>query len=314
MDNDKVKKYFSEKANFWLSESYDENEYAYPIGFHRTRIVQGIIKEQFGSNKINLLDIGCGGGDLCLSVVKLGHNATGMDQSEEMLKESDRKKSELSEKEASRLNFVKSNFLKNELPDESFGVVSAIGFIGYIDDDNSFFINAGRLVKKGGLLIVSCRNRLFNMTSISNYTIKEIEDGNAIELIKEIEELYGSISEEDSIVFVNNLDNSTKGLLNVLKQKKGDQKADNEYSIKSADLSSMNPRQHTPKQLNAVAETHGFMNVGSYGVHPHLMIPKLNYLLLPRVFNSISDSLCVFEKLPISLIWSSCFISVFEKK
>jgi len=152
------------------------------------------------------------------------------------------------------------------------------------------------------------------MTSISNYTIKEIEDGNAIELIKEIEELYGSISEEDSIMFVKNLEDSTKGLLNVLKQESGDQKVDFKKSVKSADLSSMNPRQHTPKQLNAIAETHGYMNVGSYGVHPHLMIPKFNYLLPPRVFNSVSDSLCVFEKLPISLIWSSCFISVFEKK
>lgn len=273
-----------------------------------------ILEERFRDKRINLLDVGCGGGDLCRLVVKSGHDATGMDQSEEMLKECNKKKSELSEKEASRLNFVKYNFLKNNLPDEAFDVVSAMGFIGYLDNDDSFFINACRLVKKGGLIIVSCRNRLFNMISISHYTIKEIEEGNAIGLIKEIEKYYGSISKENSARFVENLDKSVKSLLKVLEQKDYHQRVDEENSIKSADLSSIDPRQHTPMGLNTAAEKYGLMNIGCYGVHPHLLVPRLNYLLLPRVFNRISDSLCVFERLPISLIWSSCFISVFEKE
>ena len=133
-------------------------------------------------------------------------------------------------------------------------------------------------------------------------------------MIKEIEELYGSISKEDSVRFVENLEKGVKGILEVLEQEDSNQRVDGDNSIKSADLSSIDPRQHTPMRLNTVAEKYGLVNIGCYGVHPHLLVPRLNYLLLPRVFNRISDSLCVFERLPISLIWSSCFISIFEKK
>ena len=72
--------------------------------------------------------------------------------------------------------------------------------------------------------------------------------------------------------------------------------------------------QQSPREFVTIAKEAGFQNLGLYGVHPHLLVPKMNTLLPPQLFNNISDSLCVFEDLPISLTWSSVFIAVFQKE
>ena len=74
-----MENYFNENATRWVADSYGNEEYKYPIGLHRMRITADIINENFKSKKINSIDIGCGGGNLCLLLAELGHNMVDQD-------------------------------------------------------------------------------------------------------------------------------------------------------------------------------------------------------------------------------------------
>ncbi|MCK4589160.1 MAG: methyltransferase domain-containing protein [Nanoarchaeota archaeon] len=320
MDNEVVKNYFSMNADAWLSKAYSYKEHSYPLGYHRLRILLDILKEKFSDEKINLVDVACGGGDLCISVAKQGYSVTGIDQSEEMLEKANHKLSLLPEEVSTKTKFIHKNFINDNLPENVFDVATSMGFIGYLDNDDILFSKVNKMLKPKGIFIVSCRNRLFNMASISHYTIREIRNGAAKKLIDEIEELYSKIPNKEAQQFVENIKKQVTEVSSFMEQhlelEKDKEPISTETSsrpIKYADLTSINPRQHTPKELSASAEKSGFSCLGFYGAHPHLFIPKLNYLLPPQIFNRLSDSLQAFEKLPISLIWSSCFIGVFQK-
>jgi hypothetical protein len=71
-------------------------------------------------------------------------------------------------------------------------------------------------------------------------------------------------------------------------------------------------KQHTPEQLDVVANMEGFVKDSIYGVHPHLLGSNLNKLLPPGLYNKLSEPLEAFEDLPISLTWCSVFMSVYR--
>jgi len=318
MDDKTVKRYFEENARQWLRDAYEKNDYTYPVGQHRSRIVMNILMERFGSQNLNLLDIGCGGGDLCFLEAEAGHQATGIDQSEAMIKNADERRRALPAEVRSRLKFARADLrtLSNELTLGTYDAVTAMGVIYYLPEDDALFSCARDLLKPGGLFVVSFRNRLFNMVSISDHTVKEIESGAAPELISEIEELYHPIPQESVTLFIENLKQAVRQIPGDARQSVDESKSPATRDIgKTASDYSFNieGRQHTPRQLTAEAARFGFTNTGYYGVHPHLLVPKLNKRLTPQVFNQLSDCLCAFESLPISLIWSSQFIGVFEK-
>jgi 2-polyprenyl-3-methyl-5-hydroxy-6-metoxy-1,4-benzoquinol methylase len=309
-----VKKYFEENATKWLTDAYAKSDYTYPIGLHRSRIAMRILTQNFDSRSLNLLDIGCGGGDLCFLEAEAGYQATGVDQSEAMIKHAESRRRTLPDETRARLRFICADLrtVGDELLQGTYDAVSVMGVMYYLPKDDAIFTCARRLLKPGGLLLVSCRNRLFNMISVSGYTVKEIESGSAKDLIAEIEDLYHSIPQDKATVFIENLQR-------VVGQISGNtQQSDEEHAFPEdrGDTYTFNieGRQHTPSQLTATAANFGFVNVGYYGIHPHLLIPKLNKRLPPQVFNLLSDCLCAFEELPISLIWSSQFVGVFIKQ
>ncbi len=319
MDENEIKRYFEENATRWLVDAYGKNDYTYPTGLHRSRIAMRILTERFGSQSLNLLDIGCGGGDLCFLEAEAGNQATGIDQSEAMISNAENRRRALPDEIRARLKFVHTELRTggDKLPRGTYDAVTAMGFIYYLPEDDALFTFARDLLKSGGLLTVSCRNRLFNMISISEYTAKEIEAGSALHLITEIEELYHPIPQESVTLFIENLKQAASQIRSDTRQ------SDNECaSPATQDYKGTTPgytfniagRQHTPSQLTANAAKFGFVNIGYYGVHPHLFIPKLNKRLPPQLFNQLSDCLSAFENLPISLTWSSQFIGVFEKR
>lgn len=315
MDKNIVSRYFSENAVAWLSDAYSQGDYNYPVGLHRTRLVTEILDGLFDSQELNLIDIGCGGGDLCVSAAQLGYHTTGVDQSAEMIDVANARRQSLPTDTASRISFKRCSLdeIDQYFTDNVFDVVTAMGFIGYLPDDVLLFAAAHKLLKPGGRLIVSCRNRLFNMTSISKYTVREIENGTALALIEELNELYHDIPEQNIGQFLQLLKETTP--LFQLEQIGPGQKTNTDGSSETGaeSISTIEARQHTPKQLGSVAKSYGFANTALYGVHPHIIAPRLNTFLPPKVFNRLSDCLCAFEKLPISLAWSSVFLAVFQK-
>ena len=319
MDDDIVNKYFEENAAAWLADAYVMSDHAYPVGAHRSRIVMAIIKQHSRDKQLNLLDIGCGGGNLCFLEAEAGHRATGVDSSEAMISRAiDCQRSAPVETQG-RLQFIHSDFrgLGDVISERIYDVVTAIGVMYHCPEDDSVLSLARDLLEPGGLFVVSCRNRLFNMVSLSENTVNEIDNGTASDLITQIKDLDHSVTHNRVDLFVEKLrcvidqafyEMEQPGEEHVQSITQDDGSARSRYTFH------IDGRQHTPKQLTAHASKFNFVNVGYYGVHPHLFAPQLNRLLPTRIMHRLSDCLCAFEDLPISMLWSSQFIGVFKKQ
>ena len=151
----------------------------------------------------------------------------------------------MTEEGQSRVRFLNRELLDNGLAPGSCDAVTALGVIGYLPDDDALFEEAERLLRPSGTFIVSCRNRLFNMVSMSDYTLREIERGGAKELVEEIRELFQQISEQDTFNFVKSLAGVSSQMLLDLGQSSPSIEIDSEPTF----TTSIEARQHTPKEL-----------------------------------------------------------------
>lgn len=300
-----ITKYFDTNAETWLDDNYKKQSYTYPVPPNRNRITFKIIKENFQERLVNLLDIGCGGGNFCLESFKKGYKVTGVDQSKKMISIAQQK---ILDANADVL-LINHNIMDVNLEDDQFDVITALGLVEYLEDENKLWENVQKWLKPGGLFIADFRNRLFNMVSISDYTKKEIKNNGALELIDEIQELFSITENEDIEEFFSRL-SKISNYLNIFWKDRRLSFLD----IKNLDyIGSVEGTQHTPKQTANTAKKFEMANISNYGVHPHLLLPKINKLLPPQAFNLLSDSLLPFEDSPISLIWSSKFIGVFKE-
>lgn len=311
MEKEIVKKYFAENAESWVEDGYKDDGYNYPIGHHRRRIVLGILSDITVPSRI--VDFGCGGGHLAFALAQKGHFVTAVDESKEMLRIAKKSLAALPRKVQERINFVCSSLEELKLAKNTFDAVTAMGVIGYLPNDELIFKVARQILVQNGLFLVSCRNRLFNMASITHRTIKEIESGNALSLIAEIEELYATISAKDTNALIRKLKKAVKELPDKTSYSY-DMRSPSEKKRQNAYTMDIEPRQQTPKELIDVAKKFGFKHLAYYGVHPHIIAPRLNWSLPPKIYNKISEFLEAIEHLPISLIWSSVFLGVFKKQ
>ncbi len=313
MSIDKVKEFFEKNAESWILNGYNDDGYNYPGALHRARVVKNILYSS--ERKLKIVDLGCGGGNVSLMLAELGHSVIGIDESSKMIEISKKLLEEAPPEVQDKVEFDCKPLSENGLDAGQFDVCVAMGVIGYLPQDEILFNTANLLLKPGGLFLVSCRNRLFNMQSISFRTVNEIKNNDAEELINEIGELYKQVPTEATDDMIHRLKEITIKLPNVtsyeveeLKNPSEKEKGGNSYKPFHE------PRQHTPKRLNEKALICGFVNKSCFGVHPHLIDPNLNKLLPPQIFNKISSCLEALEQLPVSIALSSVFIGVFQKK
>ena len=301
--------YFKDNADSWLLDAFEQSGYNYPTPYHRLRVLKNILS-LIEVNK--LMDLGCGGGQIAIALAKEGINVHGVDQSEEMISIA---KSELSKQSVQirdRITF-ECKPIEAIKVSEKYDAVTAMGLIGYLGNDELLFEIASRSLRDEGYFIVSFRNRLFNLFSISHRTIREVEEGNFNSLVQEASEFYHEISIEEVRLFLSQL-HAMSGLLlkdeTLLFQSKESPSTKQGISY----TSNYEARQTTPKEAIEVANRCGFKALFFRGIHPHFAVPGLNQKLAPQVYNRLSDSLIPLEAKPISLLWSSIFIGVFQKK
>lgn len=312
LDNEFYKNYFAKNNKEWIAGAYETGNYNYPVGKHRLRILKKILDGCDIKGK-RVLDIGCGGGDITFLLASMGGNVQAIDMSETML-ETCKQRLEAEHPELNgEISFSREDIksLSNKITDEKYDLIVAFGLIGYLDSDEQFFEIIEGISKTNTRLILSCRNELFNMTSISDNTKREINSRNAIKLIDEIDALYNEpLSKEKCCEFMTRLKNALEHI-----EELGDLQIVEETVSKGNDgVGEIQPRQSTPKGITNTASAFGWINNGYHGVHPHLLLPRLNHKLPTQVFNILSDALCTFEDDDISLIWSSVFIAEFVKK
>ncbi len=313
-DIEYVRRYFDEYASKWSSRAYGGGAATanYPVGAHRIRLAIEQITNHIGSTDCKLIDLGCGGGELCIHAALLGMNTTGIDISEGMISEAIKRRDSLPEEVQNRLTFIVADALQNQLSPQNYDTVAALGLIEYLPDDEEFFKEAYRLLRAGGILVVSCRNRLFNMFSLNEYTTREIKDGFGEDLLFELGPLLEkAVPKELMMKFVKNVESIVSELKEAIEF---DVKAEDKNENRGKDVRKFEQarRQHTPAGLVSSARKEGFTNPIFVGVHPHPLPPQVENSC-PRFYNQFARAFEIFESLPVSLVWSSAFIGVFTK-
>jgi SAM-dependent methyltransferase len=207
------------------------------------------------------------------------------------------------------VEFVVAAYDENRLPAHSFDAVTAIGLIEYLADDGPLFAEARRLLKDGGRFAVSCRNRLYNVVSANAYTARELERGEAAELLAELRERLAATSAEELREFAAAVALAGGDLAEAAEL---DASEETPNLLDHPTEFAEERRQHTPSELEASAAEHGFSPAGLYAVHPHPLPPGLEPLA-PRTYNRLALAWQrPLEDSPAGLALCSAFVAVFE--
>lgn len=309
MEKKEVRNYFNAHAADWLRGGYESPGHTYPTAFHRARLVARLLNDDGRSYQI--LDLGCGGGDIAFLLAEQGHTVIGVDQSEKMLAIAEERRSRLTPEVSGRVRFIRGDVESPPISVASVDAVVCMGVIGYLRNDAALFSSAFNLLRPGGRFFVSCRNRLFNMASLGWRTHREIKDGSAKDLIDELSSYYQAISRKDCHTWLTALRNAVDAAIaNLSNTNLEIDRAKTEVIIES----SFEARQHTPNEIVESASASGFRLSSIHGVHPHILDPNANTLLPPGIFNQLSSSLETLDHLPTSIVWSSVFIAVLNKE
>lgn len=308
-----ISQYFSEAGRRWLGRAYGEGRYptCYPIGLHRVRLAMESVLERLGVPSGRLVDLGCGGGELLEHAARLGFDVTGIDIAPGMMAEAEARRRELPEALRGQVTLLVRDVLENGLPDASADAVTAIGVIEYLESDTEFFRETARLLRPGGVLVVSCRNRLFNLASLNRYTREEIERDQATRLLDELLSLGFETTPRDRLKdFVARLRALLPELEEALALDLGE--AQGPAGVTPSAAFGQPRRQHTPREVAAAAAALGFSSPRFLGVHPHPFPPAME-VLAPRFYNRLASALEPLEATPWSLTWSSAFLGVFTR-
>ena len=302
--NVKAQKFFEDNALQWSIRGYNYIDHNYPVAFHRQRIILKILSKK-NKKKMKVIDIGCGTGDNIIEIAKLGHSVVGIDSSKKMLNLAKRKIMKLKPNIRKNIHLVNESIMNYKV-ENHYDICICMGVIGYMDSEEKFLKQINKFLKKNGQLIISCRNRLFNLQSVSFRTLNEINKKNFKSLYDELKTYYKPLRKQSVEKFINNISK--------LKLKKNNSQNNNEKKYIDKKYNPFKePKQHTPLQLKKLSIKSGFKVESYYGVHPHIIDPQLNKMLPFKMFNQLSDLLIVFEDEPISLVWSSVFIGILIK-
>jgi 2-polyprenyl-3-methyl-5-hydroxy-6-metoxy-1,4-benzoquinol methylase len=306
-DREYTRRYFSDGARRWLAGAYtvSTDSPTYPVGSRRVALALDAVRERLGRSSGRLLDLGCGGGDLCLEAAGQGFEVCGVDIAEGMIAEAEERRAGLPPELRSRVSFVLGDALGARAED-GHDAVTAIGLLEYLPDDAPFFERAASLVRPGGVLVVSCRNRLFNMASLNDYTGQEVATGAASELLDELTALQSANDLHDACAeFLARLRQALPVLEAALA-------ADRREGRRPRPAFGQPRRQHTPRGLVKAAAAAGLSAPAFIGVHPHPWPPAYEHAA-PRLYNRLAEVFEAFQHTPPGLVWSSAFLGVFTR-
>jgi 2-polyprenyl-3-methyl-5-hydroxy-6-metoxy-1,4-benzoquinol methylase len=189
-------KFFDEKAKEWGDKAQGKINNKVNVIKQRNDYVLQVIKKRKETRY--LLDVGSGVGDLVCEAAKMGINATGIDIAGGMVDLAHRR---AVDEKLAMAKFITTDYFDWHVEPESYDLVAANGFIEYIsyEQRDNFFSDAFRILKRAGSLVVSSRNRLFNLVSANDYTIKELEEGEVEALLKEVVEIVEGASIEELV-------------------------------------------------------------------------------------------------------------------
>jgi SAM-dependent methyltransferase len=299
--SDYVRDYFDRHAHAWVEAAY-VGDVRFPVGAERVRLaIEGVAPAM--RERSRLVDLGCGGGQLCMDAAALGWRSVGVDVAPGMIDEARASAGNL------QIEWLEAPYDRSGLPEGQFDAVTALGLIEYLEDDDGLFGEAARLLRPGGRFALSCRNRLYNLLSANDYTETEYAK-DAPRILEELRQLLIATSADDLHALARSLQEASEEL---------GAAAEADRSVPPPDLHDhvtaykSGRRQHTPRELEAPAERHGFRHIETLALHPHPLPPALEPLA-PRLYNRLALAWQrPLERSPAGLAYCTAFVAVFER-
>ena len=284
--------YFSEHAQDYDRKTQTKLADRANLITQRNGYVLMVIDEKEKVNRI--LDIGCGPGDLICSAAKKGINGVGIDFAKEMI--------EIAERTARKLKYEKAKFeccsiFNFHFEPDAYNVISANGLIEYLSHEElgKLLDLSLKSLKKDGSLILSVRNRLFNIFSFNKFTEEEIEKNNIIALLAEAIQIVDA----DDISKLIGLPTAPL------------QESAKEHTLTGIKVSTR--FQFTPVQMINLLKDKGFEPVEIYPMHIHGSCPKFTNEY-PNIHGNIANLLQKYAKDNRCLIPNSSSFSIHGKK
>jgi ubiquinone/menaquinone biosynthesis C-methylase UbiE len=142
--------YFNDLSKAYLGWYSDETPEGYSFRMRREKVLAMI--PQDGSGK-HLLDLACGPGIMFKGLRARNYRVTGIDAAPEMI--------ELAKKEAGTDTMIEcavGDAYALSVPDKQYDIVTAMGLIEYLDDEEKYMKETNRILKDGGTAIITYPN------------------------------------------------------------------------------------------------------------------------------------------------------------
>lgn len=297
---DYVKDYFDRHAQAWVEAAY-VGEVKFPVGPERVRLaIEGVAPAMEEGRR--LADLGCGAGQLAVHAARLGWRPVGVDASPAMIEEA------RSAAKGLETDWIVGSYDQSGLPAGDFGAVTALGLIEYLEDDDGLFREARRLLRSGGRFAVSCRNRLYNLASVNDYTSEALA-ADAPMLLDELRDELTRATDGDLHALGYSLADSADKLRAAADRDRAEPRREYHDHVRAF---ARGRKQHTPRELRQVGDRHGFRHVQTLALHPHPLPPDLEPLA-PRSYNALALAWQrPLERSPIALAFCTAFVGVFE--
>ena len=158
-------------------------------------------------DKLDILDVGCGGGLLCEPLSRLGGNVTGIDAANTNIEVAKihMKKNDLN------INYL--NKKPEEILDKKFDVILCMEIIEHVEDVNFFVESCIKLLKNNGLIFFATLNKTFKSFALAivgaEYVLRWLPIGthnwkkfiSPNEIINKVSKYYLSHVETKGVIF-----------------------------------------------------------------------------------------------------------------
>lgn len=304
-----VKRYFDSVAPSY-AQRYTEVDHGYPTIKLRSEQSLEWFHRRLKPKDSSILDIGCGTGWMLELLAKSGYRAHGIDISTGMV-EAARQRLARAGKAGTRATVAVAD-LSHWKSDRLHDGALALGVFEYLHEDSGLMKTASASLRPGGHFVVECRNRLFNLTSMNEYSAEVARSREYSQLFREYEELMthpalANFPETTGVL--------ARELTRAFRPWKGERNSRKlVVTAKTArTYEKIVRRQHTPLTLAAVARRHGMELTAVRFLHCHPLPPRFEEQS-PLFFRRLGLALESISKTPAAAVMCSSFMACFTKQ
>ncbi|MBF0305507.1 MAG: class I SAM-dependent methyltransferase [Alphaproteobacteria bacterium] len=305
-----VRELFDREASKWTDWAYDPDESfdIYPTGKARLAVIRRELERFMPDKKARLIDAGCGGGDIAMALEGEGHSVHGVDFAPSMIQICrDRYEAAFPGRGDAALRFQVADVEDFALRGEFDGAY-AVGLLEYLESDQPLLGALCRHVAPGGVVMVECRNRLFNALSGNAFTLAEARSDHLGALAAELDDVarFSPVQAADIPSRVVEMGERIAKLPSFATLRDVPRDLGIQFH---ADIAR---RMFTPAQIEREAAQAGLRLRHVIYYHLHLLSPRLE-ASLPRFFNALAMAAQPLGETPAGAFLGTCFLAVMEK-